>query len=513
MKRVRVIYGLVLWFLITVSCGIPATKRNLRAAPACKDCNVILIAINNVGAEHMSLYEYQRKTTPYIDTWSKAALVFEQAYAPTSWTLPVITSVFTGLYPYTHKVMDRWHGNILDSSIVTLPTLLRKQGYSTAAFTGALDNKKIFGHMHGFETIDDNPNFTGFEVTIPQAEQWLKEHGTGKFFLFIHGYNAHAPFIPPEPFRGVFSSKSRSTIDPNIILRGYRSQSQNGEDVYIAQYVIGEHTYVDATPDKQELMKKKFTLNQIDIDFMRSLYDEDVLWVDSLVGGFLKRLPAAITGKTVIVIFSEHGEMFAKHGRFGRAGAIRGTLYDDVVRVPMLIKVPGYGPKRVRGFTQLVDLMPTLCEILDISLPKEVQGKSLIPLIAGGQGVNERVYSGSIFNVGRPSPHPYFRMQTINESVRDDQWKLIREISFARYANGGVIERFNKDRKAIELYDIQRDPDEQNNIALQNPQVVQMLEKDLERWKTQCERFLPSRVETQEIPEEMTRDARKHGYW
>jgi len=100
----------------------------------CKDCNLIMISLSNVSAEHMSLYGYERLTTPNLDEWAKDAVVFENAFTQTSWTLPAATSLFTSLYPYSHKIMNRFTDNFLDENIQTLPELLSAQGYKTAAF-------------------------------------------------------------------------------------------------------------------------------------------------------------------------------------------------------------------------------------------------------------------------------------------------------------------------------------------------------------------------------------------
>ena len=111
-------------------------KDTNRSAPLeCVDCNVIMISLSNVSAEHMSLYGYERVTTPNLDAWAKDAIVFENAFTQSSWTLPVGVSLFTSLYPYAHGVTDRYENNVLREDIATLPEILRDNGYTTAAFT------------------------------------------------------------------------------------------------------------------------------------------------------------------------------------------------------------------------------------------------------------------------------------------------------------------------------------------------------------------------------------------
>lgn len=340
---------------------------------------------------------------PYLDNWSKGAFVFEDAFSPSSWTLSVATSIFTVLYPYTHKVMDRYHGNLLDKGIKTLAEVLRENNYTTAAFTGGLDYKGIFGHMKGFENMNNNLNFSKFRITLREAKKWLTKNSDKRFFLFIHGYDAHPPFDSPKQFKGIYSStKGRKiTIDSRFTLRGFK----NSNEEYIAYYLKHD----DPSRLNMKLPEKiEVKLTQDDIDYLKDLYDEEVMSVDSQVGKFLDTLSKEILDKTIIVIFSEHGEMFAKHGRFGRAGAIRGTLYDEVIHVPLIIKVPYAQGKRIKGLAQLTDIMPTALDILEVPLLQKTQGKNLLPLVNGSGFTNDYIYGGTIYNKERPEPYPYY---------------------------------------------------------------------------------------------------------
>ncbi len=468
--------------------------------------NLIMISINNIGTEHMSLYGYKKKTTPNLDRWSEGALVFEDTFSPSSWTLPVATSVFTSLYPYTHKVMDRYHGNSLDKQIKTLPELLRDSNYTTAAFTGGLDYKSIFGHMQGFEVTDNNANFSKFQVTLPQAKKWLAKNSDKKFFLFIHGYDAHPPFEPPKQFAGRFSSPQgkKITIDHRFTLRGFK----NSKDEYVAYYLKHDN------PSRAQMKlpeKIEVKLTQDDIDYLRGLYDEDVLSVDAQVGKFLNSLSKKILDKTIIVIFSEHGEMFAKHGRFGRAGAIRGTFYDEVVHVPLIIKVPHVSGRRIEGLAQLVDIMPTILDILGIPFSQKVQGESLLSLINDFGPVNDYIYGGTIYNKERPEPYPYYKVQSLNEYIRDKKWKLIHEINLSKTDENSVLN--SGEKETFELYDIQRDPEEYRNLADEYPEIAKDLKEKLSRWAEWSEKYLPVYLSSKNIPKNMIEDARKHGYW
>lgn len=468
--------------------------------------NLIMIAINNIGTEHMSLYGYKRRTTPNIDKWSKNAFTFESAFSPSSWTLPVATAVFTSLYPYSHKLMNRFRGNSL-KGIKTLAEILKENNYTTAAFTGGLDYKQIFGHMKGFDATDNNDNFSKFYVTFSQADKWLSGNSDKKFFLFIHGYDAHPPFEPPKEFKGIYSKTKgkKISVNPKFTIRGFK----NSKEGYRAYYIIKPNDPSRANTAFTE--KTEVELTQDDIDYLRDLYDEEVLSVDSQVGKFLNNLPKKVLNKTVIVIFSEHGEMFAKHGRFGRAGSIRGALYDEVVHIPLLIKVPRVKGKRINGLAQLIDIMPTILDILNIPPSVKGQGKSLLPLINASSPVNDYIFGGAVYNKERPDPYPYYDVQSINEYIRDNKWKLIHEINFGKTAEGSSAG--SGDKEIFELYDIVNDPEEYNDLSGRYPLVLRDLQEKLIKWKRWSGRYLPGDLSVKKIPKSLIDDARDHGYW
>ncbi|MFH1423451.1 MAG: sulfatase-like hydrolase/transferase [Candidatus Nealsonbacteria bacterium] len=475
------------------------TGGGIDGAAKCKDCNLIMISLSNISAEHMSLYGYERLTTPNLDQWAKDAVVFENAFTQTSWTLPVATSLFTSLYPYSHRVMDRFIDNILDENIKTLPEILRDQGYKTAAFTGGLDYSNSFGHMRGFEDLDEAADFytamefAGFGPSLDKAASWLKENKNEKFFLFIHGYDAHCPFDPPQHLRGAFSTTTGKniTVDSKLCLRGFKNSE--GETYEAYSYRQGP---------------EKVLLTQDDINYLEDLYDEEILSVDALVGNFLNKLDKTISGNTIIVVFSDHGEMFAKHGRFGRAGGIRGTLYDDVIHVPLIIKTPFLKEKLVNGLVQIIDIMPTLLNILDLPQPKQTQGKDLLALINGEKKeINKYVFAGSKF--GFPEAYPVFEifpLKSIAESVRSKEWKLIHEII--------LDEKGEAKEEAYELYDFENDPGELRNLAQELPDIIKELKDVLKRWKEEAESYKTQNVSSpQLLPQEIIDAAKQHGYW
>ena len=508
---------------LVLAAPLRAAETSTPAAPLADDgrYNLILISLGNVGTAHMSLYGYPRKTTPALDAWARDAVVFENAFSPASWTLPVGTSLFTSLYPFAHGVTARGARNVLNKSIPTLPEILQRAGYATAAFTGGLDYYKGFGHMRGFDTVADNPDFTGYQTTLPQATEWLAAHDRKRFFLFIHGYDAHCPFVPPPtPILGTFTgpNPAAGNFDTSRCLRGV-NDSTGAYTVETAPRCGLDRNSLDcaapATPEKRE----RFVLKQADIDHLRDLYDEDVLSVDAQVGKFLASLSARTLARTIVVVYCEHGEMFAKHGRFGRPGAVRGVFFDDVLHVPLFARLPARRAARVRAMVSIVDVMPTLLDLLGLPADPtlKMQGKDLRPLLEGKDAqIHDRVYAGATVELGR---HSAYSQPLISATIRDPEWKLISEQvipkEFFNLSKDDLKKRGEPAPLTVEsLYHVSQDPDEESDLAEQRPDVVARLRKDLRRWRKDCLRLLSDRSpSTGPVPPSLLRDAKDRGYW
>lgn len=487
------------------------------AGPSFGGYNLILISLGNVGAQHMSLYGYARKTTPRLDRWAGGGIVFENAFSPASWTLPVAASLFTSLAPFSHRIINRYVENSLAPEIKTLPEVLRAAGYRTAAFTGGLDYYSDFSTMRGFEEKPINPNFSGYDLTLRQAKSWLAGNSKKKFFLFVHGYDAHCPFTPPPSVRGTFSALKPEgvSVDHTLCVRGVWSTKREGFDAY---YAGGCTEFPRIGPCRKNAISKPSALAKADIDFLRDLYDEEVLSVDGKIADFLASLDKAVLAKTLIVVFSEHGEMFAKHGRFGRAGTSRGTLYDDVIHVPLMMRLPSVAARRVAGAVELGDLAPTLAGLLGVRLPHRLEGKDLRPLIFQGLPAHDSVFAGLSF----ARQMPPFDTLSVSDCVRSRGWKLIREKVLRegrwRLFKNSIRRLLGRPappfyRETLELYDLAADPQELVNLAASRPERVRSLVKALDGWRARSASYTSRAPRTQKLPPLLLEQAKKHGYW
>ena len=474
------------------------------------DYNVIIVSLTNVGASRLGLYGYSRPTTPYLDAWAREALVFEDAYSHASWTLPAATSLMTGVYPYTHGVWSRSLDKRLPPGIRTLAQELTSRGYLTAAFAGGLDYYYKFSHLDGFDFKSPNPHFTDFLTTVEQARKWLAAYGDKKFFLFVQGYDAHCPFVAQEGFRGFFTaSLPRSPLlDPTRCLRGLRRSSGS----FKAQYA-GGCPRLDG-PSPSCVQGDFVTLTDPDVRYIEASYDETVRQADHHIQQLLAGLPAAVAARTIIVITAEHGEMFAEHGRFGRAGTLRGAHYGEVLRVPLLMRLPGMAGRRVRGLAQVVDVMPTLLDLLEFPVPASIQGRSLRPLIETGTLVNDFVYSGLPYNIQPQQTEVNRRLfgnLNLSESVQNLHWKLLHESVAAERSD--APDKSGEAAEVWELYDIETDPKENSDLAASHPEEVERLKVVLLRWRERTLSARQAAIGTEPTPKSLRQQAFERGYW
>lgn len=504
LKRIFFIVFAV-FILILVSCAKISNKDSDNYK--CPDCNVILISITNVGAEHLGTYGYFRNTSPNIDEFAKESIVFENAFSPASWTLPTGTSLFTSLYPYTHGVMDRLKGLKLNPNATTLIDILKSNGYKTAIFSSGFDYRTVFGLTDRFDVIeisDKDPivKHSGgeffyddsYRITVngPKAIEWVKKNRDNKFFLFLQGYDAHCPFNPPEPYNSLFwhsSYPNNSQILSNECVRGYKAEDS---DKYFAYYPKkAREVYSDTALE----------LSEESIQYMESQYDGEISYVDNFLGEFFDSIEKeGILENTIVIILSEHGEMFAKYGRFGRAGTIRGTLFDDVIHIPLIIKHPKLSPKRVHNLVQIIDIMPTILDFLNIPIIEEAQGKSLVPLIVENKTVNNFVFAGS--NYGRLN-FDIYSVLSVNEIVRDKDWKLMHEISYLE--NGTIIDEYN-------LFKIDESGEEPEVPLTEQDAIFKRFKKLLSDWRASVTPD-DTAIATTNVSEEFLETARKLGYW
>ena len=369
--------------------------------------NIIVISLTSLRPDHLSFNNYERFTSPNIDELAKQSLIFRNAYSVSSWTLPSGISLFTGLYPFSHEVMNRHDGSYLNEKIPTLMDRLEKAGYETAAFTGGFDYDPIFGLTNRFKKnfysapmssgkwgiTDYDNNFGKIASSTQKAIDWLRANQNSKpFFLFVQGYDTHCPFTPKEGgkiFDPTYENKKNIDFSGCIqTRRGSQSKEVNSEKVWQVFSVakIGEQP-------------NALFLTERDVMHLIALYDEEIYEADKSVGNILRTInELGLSQNTIIILLAEHGDYLGEHGQFMRGGSIRGTFGEEAMRIPLIISIPDARPKIFDQFVSIVDIAPTIADILGINF-KTAQGISFYPLIKGSKKkTREAVYGGLFLN-------------------------------------------------------------------------------------------------------------------
>jgi arylsulfatase A-like enzyme len=413
---------------------LPCAGCGPRGGGADSRPNVLLIVIDTLRWDHVGSYGAERDTTPALDRLAGDGVRFERAYAPSGWTNPSIATLFTGLHPSSHTVtsLDRR----LPDAVETLAEILAANGYATSGVVSSRHIGPKHGFDQGFDTFSTR-EARGHEhastqgVTLQAMEQLERLSATSPFLLFVHYLDPHYTYLRHPEIGFAAEAKGRLV---------------GGEPIYALR------EWMDDMTDEE-------------LEFLKSVYDEEVRFTDDGIGQLLERLrQLGLEEETLIVVTADHGEEFLGHGWLGHTR----TLYEELVRVPLIVRAPE-GSLRgavVREPVSLVALAATVLDVVGID-PADFpfQGRSLRSLLEGGEP--------------RPTGEPVFfevdfvpirEGRLVGEShkkavIEDGRYKLIRDD-----ATG-----------ALELYDLERDPDERNDLSSDEPETLARLRDLLER--------------------------------
>jgi len=392
----------------------------------CKDCNVIFIAFDALQASHVSHLGYARDTTPTIDAIAKEGITFTNAITAAPWTVPSYMSIFTGLFPTEHKVVNKYSvytdtektiTNLakVAPNVRTLAQVFKDNGYVTGGFTGDAGVSSPFGYNQGFDVYKDNETFGSMGVAASQAVQFLKENKGKKFFVFLHGYDSHGQFKLPEDYKGRFMPE-----DYTGAFRGTADEQRDLREKGLATDDIG--------------------LNVSDVAFWRSWYDSKIRDADDRFRKFWDEFEAmGLKENTIVILFSDHGTEFYEHKKFDHGH----TLYDELVHVLLVISGPNIPKdKKVSAQVSTVDIAPTILALVGITpdegFTTQLRGTSLVPAFTGQTIAGRDVFMETDY-----------RNYTHKRGVRTaDGWKYIETMET------GIGE----------LYNLTKDPGETVNL-------------------------------------------------
>ena len=383
----------VCWFAWAVMCcGLPACREDAAQSEADASAkrpgpNVILISVDTLRADRLGCYGYQRPTSPFLDALAATSVRFHTTMAQATFTLVSHKSIFSAKYPLrlaqeaTNADMKTLIGLAQQEPYmvstfrgITSPLLvgtLRQHGYKTAAFTDGVWMSREMGFGGGFDIYNDERG--NLARILPRAHAWLKDNGQSPFFLFIHTYDTHAPYVCPEPFNSKFCRDHSGHIDL---------------DERCCQIDCG----------RPPLMA--IDLTATDYRAISDHYDGKIACADAYLGRFFDELRKMnLYEETLLIVASDHGESLGERAQVGHGG-----LYIEQVLVPLIIKFPNswkVAPVVIEEPVELVDIMPTVFECCGLKLPGERDGRSLWSLVRGGRSGRQYVVSQTAHGEGR----------------------------------------------------------------------------------------------------------------
>jgi len=402
------------WVCLIVVCFAARALAETAVPP-----NIILITVDTTRADRMGFLGSDLGLTPNLDALARQSVVFTHAYSQAPFTAPSHTTILTGTYPQFHQVED--FQVPLTKDLPFAPAILKAHGYHTAAFVGSIVLDPFqglaIGYERGFDTYDSHFHMTRpgedhyaatdrrAAVVVEHALAWLSKHPPGPFFMWVHLYDPHFPYEAPDPF-------------------GTRYKS--------------------------------------------APYDGEIAYSDSALGKLLDRLRAqGLFENSVIAMMSDHGESLGDHGE-----EFHGFfLYDATIHVPLLLKLPGdrFAGKRIDSPVGLVDVLPTILHAVGIEVPQEVQGESLLAMMAPEP---KPAANGSTATASPPDRPLYSETEY---GVRAYGWSAVRSLRTGKYL---FIEAPRR-----ELYDMLADPKAEHDLSASSKAVADTLQSQLDAFR------------------------------
>ena len=404
-----------------------------------KKPNLILLGIDSLRADHMSLYGYERLTTPHMDDLAAGGASFCNAISPSIPTTPGYASMLTGMDVFGTDAVALRHEGPLGSHVKTLAEVLGDEGYNTTCvgFAGNPASRGFqkyvdfsgwgdwsAGRSHKAESLN--------EVTIPELKSLAAEDKP--FFLFMRHMDPHSPYLPPAPFERIFYDgneydKSNHSLDEVMTFKPFCD--------YFASW---------------------FPPHCKDKDYIIAQYDGAIAYMDACIANIFQTIRTlGIEEETLIVIDSDHGETLHDHACwYDHHG-----LYDCTLHIPLVFYYPGKIQPGMMfdDFVHMKDIMPTILDLLGVKNKIKFDGRSLTPLFEGKPRKQEPEYY--ITECTWMRKHGW----------RTPEWKLIH-----------ALEPDFHFKPEIELYNMLTDPEEHVNLADKEPGVVKMLEERMLNW-------------------------------
>jgi arylsulfatase len=387
-----------------------------------KSPNIVLITIDTLRRDHLGCYNAINTATPNLDALARAGAVFENYYATINCTMPSHLSILSGILPSDFGIVENEKHDIT-GELKVLPSFLRKAGYTTFGVTSIFFMR--YPWLKGFENQFDhfygpgNGEWKANQVVDSFRHVVHSELSGGKFFVWLHFFDPHEPYDPPEYYQKMYNGKQETgTVLPEF-----------------AKGQAGWWT-------KPAGLKTQGRVS--------ALYSGEVTFTDSQIGEVVKLLKQIPSGEeTVLVIVSDHGEMLSEHGIFYD----HWSLYEPSIHVPLIIQSNRFKSARIQSFTSALDIVPTVLELAGVASPPTLRGHSLIAELSGKTASNQLLISEHAWDAAI--------------SVLSPPFKLI-------YSKPD-----SESPEEYELYDVQQDPAESRNLYSNRKQIADRLRRSV----------------------------------
>jgi arylsulfatase A-like enzyme len=472
--------------------GAPVVSGGPEGSRA-KRPNVIFYVIDGAGADLMSVYGYNRRTTPFLERLAAEGVVFEHAHSNSTWTQPSTASFMTSLH---HSVLGGLrrgvHSTPVPPKATTMAELMQRGGYGTAVFTSNPNCARVIGLERGVDVMRD-VDAENHSRSSPELHdrfwRYRREYPGRPYWVHFQTTDVHEPNEPPSPFAGLFV-----TPEDHLRLKGWERQLFAKAGDVFGTTSIAE--FYDVALERAKVDRRSF------YNLRRGLYDETMAHQDRELERFVERLKAEGEWEdTLLVIAADHGHPAGTFARFGR-GLIepkpegwQGALFDSYsTRVPLIFVWPRgiEGGRRFDQPVSMIDVLPTILELTGLPLPEIVQGRSLAPLLQGRELAPSPVILDE-FRVDEATGQMVGNIEMI-----DGRWGASLEIGptvegadegrgrHAYPAGGrwGAVHPFFRETSRLLLYDLWNDPFAARAVGDEHPELVEHYRKALlEQWK------------------------------
>ena len=409
--------------------------------------NLIVISVDTLRADHMSLYGYPRRTTPYIDAFAESAVIFDRARAPWPKTVPSMLSMFTSRPPHVTGVMFGSRGHYIQDQELLLAEIAKEQGLRTGAVisNSVLGGATNFGqgfddYIETYKILRGKPGYRADTVTSA-AIQWLRGQDLDKpFFLWVHYVDPHATYDPPSEHSEVFFN----------------------DDLYDATNL----RLNDDTNFNHGIAGRYWRRNggQRELGWYVANYDGEISYTDAEIGRLLKTIEEHnLLSNSAVILTADHGESLGEHNYYFEHGwyPYNATAWIPFVFYWPTVSNPG---THITYPVSLVNLVPTIVELMNwhVEEPIPFHGHSLMPVLHGDR---DRVddYVTVEAGEGGLQPNEFLR------SIENGRWKLIH-VPNEKYQRG-------MQKMPYELYEVRSDPMETHNVVGKHPELVELLKK------------------------------------